>query len=109
MNNFAHAISRTSLTLCGTHLVRDVLGPVRVDQGVPGLVSVPIRRTDVGNHHSVAIPAERVLEESRQLRVSIVDVLGLALGQRVDAVAQSQEGTVDVRALLKTFASVLQI
>ncbi len=90
------------------HLVRYVLGPVGVDEGVPGLVPVAVGRADVGHHDGVAVAGERVLEEARQLGVAVVDVPGLALGQGVDAVAQGKQGAVDVGALLQSLAAVLQ-
>ena len=88
-------------------LVRDVLGAVGVDEGVPRLVPVPVHGGDVGDHDGVAVAGERVLEQPGELGVSPVDELGLALGERVDAVAQGEERAVDVRALLQALALVL--
>ena len=42
-------------------LVLDVLGAVSVPQGGHGLVEVVIRGADVGDHHRLRVPAERVL------------------------------------------------
>ena len=48
-----------------------------------------------------------ILEKSGQFRVAVVDELALALGQRVDAVSQGQQGAVDVGALLQPLAAIL--
>ena len=44
-------------------LVRDVLGPVGVDEGVPGLVPGLVRWRDLGDHHSLAVARQRLLQK----------------------------------------------
>lgn len=50
------------------------------------------------------------LQQASQLAVPVVDVLGAVLvAQSVDAVAQSQEGAVNVGPLLQPLTSVLSL
>lgn len=50
------------------------------------------------------------LQQTSQLAVPVVDILGAVLvAQSVDAVAQSQEGTVNVGPLLQSLTSVLSL
>jgi len=56
-----------------------VFGAVGVQQRVPGLLEVYRGRRDVRDHHRLAVSAQRVLEEPRQLAVSVVDVALAAL------------------------------
>lgn len=50
------------------------------------------------------------LQQAGQLAVSVVDVLGAVfVTQGVDAVAQSQEGAVDVGPLFQPLTSVLSL
>lgn len=50
------------------------------------------------------------LQQTGQLAVPVVDILGAVLvAQSVDAVAQSQEGTVNVGPLFQTLTSVLSL
>jgi hypothetical protein len=64
-------------------------------------------RRNVRDHHGAAVAREGVLEQPRQLGVPVVDVFALALGERVDAVAERKQGAVDVGTLLQAFAAVL--
>ena len=66
-----------------------------------------IRWRNVGNHDGAAVAGQGVLEESGQLGVAVVDELALALGQRVDAVPEGEQGAVDVGALLQPLAAIL--
>ena len=52
----------------------DPLGPVRVLEGVVGVVERQRRRRHVGDHDGAAVAADGVLEEPRQLRVAVGDV-----------------------------------
>ena len=45
------------------YFIRDVLGSVRVDQGVPALLPVYVCRADVGDHHGVAVAVQGVLQQ----------------------------------------------
>ena len=57
-----------------------------------------LRGGDVGDHRGQAVAAERVLEEAGELRVAEGDV-GSSLrlvGERINAVAQGEQGAVDV-------------
>ena len=89
------------------YLVRNVFGPVGVDEGIPRLVSVLVRWRNVGNHDSAAVAGQGVLEESGQLRVAVVNEFALALGQRVDAVPQGEQRAVYVGALFQPLAPIL--
>ena len=61
------------------------------------------------NHHRVAIPSEGVFEESGELAVPVVDVVGSGVSPKgINAVPQGQQGAVDVGALDHTLASVLR-
>ena len=66
-----------------------------------------IRWRNVGNHDGAAVAGQGVLEESGQFGVAVVDELALALCQRVDAVPESEQGAVYVRALLQPLAAIL--
>lgn len=90
------------------YLVRYVLGPVRIYQGVPGLVSVVIGRGNVGDHDGAAVPGQGFFQEPGQLGVPEGHVLALLLRQRVDDVAQRQERPVDVGAFGEALAPVLK-
>ena len=61
----------------------------------------------MSNHDGAAVAGQRVLEKSGQLRVAVVDELALALGQRVDAVPEGQEGAVYVGALFQALSAIL--
>ena len=45
------------------YFIRDVLGSVRVHQGVPALLPVHVSRADVGDHHGVAVAVQGVLQQ----------------------------------------------
>ena len=60
---------------------------------------------NVDEHQSLAVAPEAVLKEVGELGVPVRDVLG-AVGQSVDAVAQSEERLVDVRSLPESCALV---
>ena len=60
------------------------------------------------NHHSAAVPPKRVLQESCELAVSIVDIVGPCVSpESVDTVPQGQQGAVDVSTLYHTLATIL--
>ena len=67
-----------------------------------------VRRRPVRDHCREAGPAERVLEESRELRVAVGHVGGAPrpIGERVDAVPEREQRAVDVGALREPRASV---
>ena len=50
---------------CRVYFVRNILGSVCVHESVPALLSVNISRTDVSDHHCVAVTIQRVLQQSR--------------------------------------------
>ena len=56
-------------------LCADVLGTVGVGERVARLLEVEASRTDVCNHHRLTVAAQCVLEQPRQLAVTVVDVL----------------------------------
>ena len=60
-------------------LCANVLGSVRVGQSVTRLLEVEAGRTNVSDHHRLAVTAERVFEQSSQLAVAIVHVLTAGL------------------------------
>lgn len=105
-NKVTAFIKKTGKT--SQYLVRYVLRSVRVHQRVSGLVPVPVSGRDVGDHDGVAVARERVLQQTGQLGVTIVDVLGLAFREGVDAVAQGQKRPIDVGTLVQPLAFVLQ-
>lgn len=49
----------------GPHPGLDVLGPAGIGQGIPGLLKGAAGRTDVGDHHGAAVPAQGVLTAGR--------------------------------------------
>ena len=54
----------------------DALGPVCELQAVERLVETRVRGAHVRNQARLAVPADRVLEDARQLRVAELDVDG---------------------------------
>lgn len=67
----------------------DVLGSLGILEGVPRLLKGSTGRADVGNHHRPARAYESILQQSSQLAVPEVDVVGSAVSpQGIDAVAQ---------------------
>ena len=62
---------------------------------------------DGRNHHRAAVAAERVLEQPRELRVAVRHVAAaLAARERVDAVAEREQGAIDVGTLFELRAAV---
>ena len=62
----------------------------------------------MGNHYCAAVPPEGALQESGELAVPVVDIVGPSGSpEGIDAVAQGQEGAVDVGPLDHTLTSVL--
>ena len=82
-------------------LVLDVLRAVGVAQRRDGLVVVVVDRADVRDHHRLRVPAERVLQHPRELRVAVRDVRRPPVDQRGDAVAERREREVDLGGLLQ--------
>ena len=64
-----------TLTIDDADLCSDVLGTVGVGEGVTRLLKVEARWTDVRNHHGLAVAAERIFEQPRQLAVAIIYIL----------------------------------
>jgi hypothetical protein len=95
--------------LVGDGLGLDVLGPVGVLETVDGLLELRGSRTDVRDHHRLAVAAQTVLQQSRQLRVAVrhEEPLLVLVPQRVYAVGQRQQRTVYLRALHQPKPSVL--
>lgn len=94
----------------------DVLRSISEVERVVGILKATLRRTDVRDHHSATVPAEGVLEESRELAASIlhelIDLLLLLAGcrftQSFDAVAEHEQTLVDLRAFYQPNASVIR-
>lgn len=65
-----------------------------------------ITRAYIGNHDSVALPSQGILEKLGQLGVAERDVL-LSLHKSIDATAQSKEGAVDVGTFDRSLSSLI--
>ena len=97
-------------------------------EGVQGLVVVGGRGRETGQQHRQSVAPEGILQQARQLRLSVghVDVLGLCwlgggwlgegrggvaalLAEGRDYVAQGEESLVDAHALLEDLASRLSL
>lgn len=79
----------------------DILRSICILQGVDGLLILVACRTYRGDHDSLAVAAETVLEHSCELGVSErheTSFLRL-VAQGVDAVGQGQQGGVDLGSL----------
>ena len=61
----------------------------------------------MGNHDSLTVASQGLLEEACQLRISIVNVVGVARAQGVDAVGKGQERTVDVSTFNHPLTTIL--
>ena len=59
------------------------------------------------DHDGLAVAPEGFLEDSGQLRVSVVDVIGVIGSQGVDAVCQRQQGAVDVSSFNHSLPAIL--
>ena len=59
-----HCLTVKNRTL--VYLVRDVLGPVSVDEGVPRLVPGLVGRRNLRNHHRVAVPGQRIFQKPEE-------------------------------------------
>lgn len=80
----------------------DLLGAVGVLKRVVRFVVMRARRTDADDHDSLAVPAERLLEQSSELRVAIRNVTAFArIAEGVDAVAERKKRTIDVCAFVQ--------
>ena len=81
-----------ALVLVDGDLVLDVPGPIRIFEGAEGLHEVAVAGRDAGYHDGLAVAAERVLQQPRQLRVAVRHVQGLLrlVAQGRDHVAQRQ-------------------
>mmetsp|Transcript_33957 Transcript_33957/g.77860 ORF Transcript_33957/g.77860 Transcript_33957/m.77860 type:complete len:393 (+) Transcript_33957:1380-2558(+) len=101
-----HSILRVFIDL---RLVLDVLRAVGVAKCGERLVIVPVGRAKVGNHHGLRVPAERVLQQPRQLGVAVRNVRALAVDERGDAIAQRGEAEVDLRRLLEPISRSLRL
>mmetsp|Transcript_73097 Transcript_73097/g.128793 ORF Transcript_73097/g.128793 Transcript_73097/m.128793 type:complete len:413 (-) Transcript_73097:884-2122(-) len=78
----------------------DGLGAVGVPQRVVRVLVAHGAGAHGSQHDGPAVPAQRVLQHAGQLAVPVRHVAGLLLRrQSIDAVAQGQEGAVDVDAL----------
>lgn len=76
---------------------------MRVPQRSDGLVVVIGGRPDVGDHDSLAVPPQRVLQNPRQLGVS-VRYMRTVLGERRDHVTQTGQCLVDARGLSQSLS-----
>ena len=80
----------------------DALGEA---EGGEGLVVIALVAGDGGDHEGLAVAAETLAEQMRELRVPVGDVqigaLGLVGGQVLDHEAQEGERLVDVTGLLQ--------
>ena len=63
-------------------LVLDVLRTARISQSVHSLIEIVVSRADIGNHDSLGVATKRVLQQTRQLTVTIGNVGRLGVGQR---------------------------
>lgn len=77
------------------HYILDMAGPGRVLQSVEGLLVSSVKLTDAGEHHCLRVAAQRVLQQPRQLAVSVPDEVPLQqarllrlVAQRVDAISE---------------------
>ena len=93
---------------------RDAGRALCVKQGGARLLAGDAAGCHVRDHHAAesaaasATAGQRALQQTRQFGVSEVDVAHVAApGQRRDAVAQCQQGQVDVRTLLQPLSSIL--
>ena len=96
--------------LVGLRLDLHPLGPLRELERGERLLHLPRRGRDARQERAARAPAERILEQVGELRVSVRHVPLLAFGdvhQRLDDVAQRAEGLVDGGRLLEARARAL--
>lgn len=95
----------------------DVLRSICEVECVVGIFEATLSDTDVRDHHSATVPAERVLEESRELTASVLNkLIDLPLPllfvcrftESFDAVAQHEQTLVDLRTFYQPNASVVR-
>ena len=104
-----HVVS-TLLLLVHDCAVLDIPGTVRILERIHGLVRIPLGRADTSDHECMRVTSERVLQETRELRVTVRNVRGgMRLGLRGvaeggDDVSESEKTTVDRYTLLDTLA-----
>ena len=111
-----HALVLGDVRLHGAPVLVDVgldlLGPIRVFERVHRVL-VLVRAARDGRHHDrPAVPAQPILQDSRQLTVAERhedEALLLALTERVDAVGEGQQRTVDVGAVPELMPAVVRL
>jgi hypothetical protein len=91
----------TGMLLDYLGMILDVLGSAGVSEGAQRLVVIVLGRAEVGKHQCFRIPPERILQQSRQLRVTIGHVRALAVDQGRDDVSQRRQRQVDLRCFLQ--------
>ena len=80
------------------------LGPAGVSQGAQRLIVVVVGWRNGRNHDSFGIASQRILEQPGQLGIPVGDVMGLAIDQSRDHVAQSTQRQVYFGGLLHALA-----
>mmetsp|Transcript_8478 Transcript_8478/g.12962 ORF Transcript_8478/g.12962 Transcript_8478/m.12962 type:complete len:292 (-) Transcript_8478:213-1088(-) len=85
-------------------LVLNILGSARVPQRRDSLLAVVVGRSAVSNHDGLRVSSEGVLQDTRQLRVTIRNVRALRIDQRTNHVAQRRQRQVNLGGLLQTVA-----
>ena len=87
--------------LVDPRLILNVLGPARISQRTHRLICVVVRVTTIGNHASLGVSSQRILQDTGQLRISVRDVGALGIGQATDHMAQGRQGQVNLGRLLE--------
>ena len=77
-----------------------LIDPLGESKGAQTLVTALERRTEVDEHQRLAVPAQAILQEVRQLRVAEGHVLG-PIGEAREDVAQAAQALVDGLRLLE--------
>lgn len=68
------------------NLIFDFLAPVCIHHSVSSLLVGGGGRTNMRDHNRLAIPPEGLLEDPGEFGVTVVDVVGVAGAQGIDAV-----------------------
>jgi len=87
-------------------LVLDVPGPACVPNGAQGFFVVCLGRRHASNHCGTRVTTQRVLQDSRQLRISVwnMPLVSLVLRQGTDYLAQAKQALVDADSFLQQLA-----
>ena len=67
-------------------------------------IIVVVRWADAGHHECLGVPSQGRLEQSRELGVTVGDVLGFAVHQGRYDIAQGREGEVDFGCLFQSLS-----